>query len=320
MKVLFFGLEYQNYTRAIISEIECAGAEVTFVDLQPRSVPYKILRTLVPGIFSGVIDKQLVQAIEDSKATAFDTVIFLQAHQMPVEILRTLRLAQKQAKFILYNWDAVSTHNYLPQAAFFDKVFTFDPIDANEHGFHYLPLFCQRDMQSLNRDESLPCHVYTVGNIVNPLRYDAIKAFEAYCDKNGIGFEAFMKISPVIYFKFLLKGRIPRGVTFRSIDPIAFRDLVERSTATFDFANHQLQSGHTMRTFENLCAGKKIITNNQQILNESFFSEDRVFVYEEFNYEGVQSFLARPVMDPKATFDEYHIQTFVRKLIGAEMD
>ncbi|WP_323771008.1 hypothetical protein [Antarctobacter sp.] len=173
-------------------------------------------------------------------------------------------------------------------------------------------------MQGLTRDKASSRHVYTVGNIVNPRRYDAIKAFEAYCKGHGIVFESFMKMSPVVYLRFLRAGRIPRGVSLRSIKPEDFRAMIERSSATFDFANHQSQSGHTMRTFENLCGGKKIVTNNHTVRSEAFFSEDRIFVYETLDFTGVEEFLEMPLADPDAEFGEYRIQAFARTLLGLE--
>lgn len=318
MKILFVGLDYYGYTSKIIREFEALGALVDFVDIQPGSVWMKAWRTLAPERCRRATAARHAKMIEDTAGTRYDRVVFLQAHQIAPDTLARLRDLQPRAHFVLYNWDALTTHDYLPQAPLFDEVYTFDPDDARAHSFHYLPLFCPREMQGLARDRAPARSVYTVGNIVNPRRYDAIKAFEAYCKQHDIAFEAFMKMSPVVYLRFLRMGRIPRGVSLRSIKPEAFRAMIERSAATFDFANHQAQSGHTMRTFENLCGGKKVITNNGSVRSEAFGTEDRFFIYKDLDFTGVAEFLDTPLADPDAEFEEYRIQAFARTLLGMD--
>lgn len=319
MKVLFVGIDYYGYTAKIIREFEALGAAVSYIDIQPRGFWMNVYRTLMPDAYRRTVDVRHAALVEATAGAAYDRVVFLQVHQFAEANLARLKVLQPDATFVLYNWDALTTHDYLPKVAFFDHVFTFDQRDATAHGFGYLPLFCVREMQDLDRTGAPARSVYTVGNIVNPRRYDAIKAFEAYCAENAIRFEAFMKMSPVVYLRFLRRGRIPRGVSLRSIDPAAFRAMIERSAATFDFANHQAQSGHTMRTFENLCGGKKIITNNRFVREEAFFSDERFLVYDgqdRFDFTGVAEFLDAGLADRDADYPEYHIQAFARQLMG----
>lgn len=100
----------------------------------------------------------------------------------------------------------------------------------------------------------------------------------------------------------------------RSIPHNRFIDMIETSVAVFDFANHQ-QSGYTMRTMENLCAGKKIITGNHHIVNEPFYSPDRILVFDGFDFSGVRAFLDTPLRDSDARYGLYHVASFARQLL-----
>lgn len=316
-KILFVALDYHSYTRAILDEMRQAGAEVDFVDIQPRSLSMKVICTLAPGLYARYLRRHHQRAVVAAAGRGYDKVIFLQAHQFALEDLKQLRVALPQARFVLYNWDALSNHDYLSHSQLFDTVYTFDRLDAEEHGFEYLPLFCVRGMQDARRDRARARAVYTVGNIVNPKRYHAVKAFAAYCQDEGIEFRAFLKISPVVWVRMLRQGCWPRGVSFRSIDRTIFTEMIETSAGVFDFANHQ-QSGQTMRTIENLCTGKKIITNNAWVRQEPFHSEDRFQVYENYDFAGVSAFLDKPLETSDKVFPEYYIQSFVATLLGAE--
>ena len=106
----------------------------------------------------------------------------------------------------------------------------------------------------------------------------------------------------------------PVGLSSGSIDADEFRRLLEHSNAVFDFANHA-QTGYTMRIFENLCAGKKIITNNRRIEHEPFYSSDRILVLpENGNFSEVPEFLDIELNHPEETFPDYTIQVFAAHL------
>lgn len=317
MKVLFFGIQYHTYTKAIIDDMRMLGAEVTFVDLQPRSVAYKVMRTMARWAFESMVRTRLMEAVRAERATAYDKVVFLQAHQMPLEVLQDLRETQPQAEFSLYNWDAITTHDYRPQAAFFDRVLTFDRRDAEAHGYGYLPLFCIRRWQDLATDRATPRSVYMVGNIVRLERYRAVERFRAFCSMHGLTFREHLKVTPVVLGHALRSGVLPRGVSLRAIPETRFAAMIESSVAAFDFANHA-QSGQTMRMMESLCAGKKVITNNQWVKQEPFYSPDRIHLFEGMDFSGVPAFLATPIADPTARFDRYFVQSFVRCFLGLD--
>ncbi|PUE42382.1 hypothetical protein [Limnohabitans sp. Bal53] len=318
MKVLFFGLDYHDYTRNIINEMRAAGGDVNYVDIQPRSLIFKVLRTAGRGLYDQYLEVHHGSAVRQSKSTAYDKVVFLQAHQMSIRNLTDLRAAQPKAEFTLYNWDSLSNHDYRVQAKWFDRVLTFDPVDARNNGYGYLPLFCSRFMQGLRRDRVEPASLFMVGNIVKPGRYEAVESFRRYCAKSRLTFKQHLKVSPVVWFNLVRSGLYPRDVSFRQIDKSAFCDMIETSSAAFDFANHS-QTGQTMRMMENLCLGKKIVTSNTWVKQEPFYSPDRIHVFDGLNYSGVADFMFGDIVDKDADFSDYHIQSFVRKLLGLSL-
>lgn len=313
MNVLLIGLNYHTYTGEIVNELRRLGHVVHFHDIQPGRPWLKVLRKFVPSQYPAALDDYHSGILAAERGWPADLVLFIQVHQMSQANMATLRQDQPGAEFVLYNWDAISNHDYRPYLHHFDRVYTFDPQDAHDHGLHYLPLFCIPAFQGLHQRDATGQSVYTVGNIVNPKRYEAIRSFQRHCQANGIAFRKHLVGSTHAMTMLLREGHTPWDVSLRSIPQPKFIDLIETSSAVFDFANHR-QVGYTMRTIENLCAGKKIITNNPAIRGEPFCTDDRVHVFEGLDFSGVRAFLERPLRDPTATFPEFHLSSFVRRL------
>lgn len=313
MNILIIGLHYHDYTQAIAQELVELGHSVSVHDLQPRDFLMKSLRIVAPRIWQRRLDSHHRSILKAEQGKAFDLVLFIQAHQIKDEILSLFKATFPEARFALFNWDSVANHDYLDKVQFFDTVQTFDPVDAEKYGFLYLPLFAMRDFQGAADRVENPRSVYFVGNIVNPRRYRVLNAFRSYCRSHEIEARLFMAATPLTSFWMRRDGLKPKGLAKGSISKVEFREMLETSAAVFDFANHD-QSGYTMRIFENLCARKKIITNNRRIVHEEFYSDDRIFLIDEGNFSGVERFLDAPLQNPDKSFPEYHIQAFVKHL------
>jgi hypothetical protein len=314
-KILFIGLPYHSYIEAISREMESLGYGVTFYPVELRTTRLKTLRALSKSTYNAELYRFHAHLLEKEKNNQYEYIVFLQVHTFSRGNFLRLKNEHPEAKIVFYSWDALSPIiDYRPYLPYFDKAYTFDPEDAKQCGIKYLPLFCLRDFQNLSTSE-YDYDVYMVGNMVKPARYKAVMQFENYCKANGLYFKKYLKCTPVVMFKLLLNGIIPRGLKLRSIPQKEFISFMQSSKATFDFANHK-QSGYTMRFIENLCAGKKIITNNRRVLHEPFYSPDRFFVFENLSFDGVKEFLEMPIKNPEEHFEQFYIQTFVRMLLS----
>ncbi len=313
-KILLIGLRYHTYTDDIMAALRRQGHEVTYHDIQPRDLLMKTLRVAAPSWYRHRMDKHHLGIVYATQGQSYDLVLFIQVHQMALPTLHALRRQQPQAEFVLYNWDSLRNHNYRLHLPLFDRAYTFDPVDAQALGIQYLPLFCVPAFIGLAKRQQQHKAIYFVGNIVSIQRYRAVQAFKTYCKQQGITFNHYLACTPYVITLLLRAGHWPTDVSIRSIGHERFIDMIETSVAVFDFANHQ-QTGYTMRTMENLCAGKKIVTGNPRIAREPFYSADRMLVFDGHDFSGVKGFLDVPLNDPSANFPEFHLDTFVSRLV-----
>ena len=316
MRVLFIGFNYHEYTLSICDEFVKMGFETVFCDIQPSTFRYKIARRASKWLYDLMMKRYHGSILDLYPDDHFDKVVFLQVHQFDASLLRELRRRQRKAIFTLYNWDSLATHDYRPYITMFDRVLTFDQKDAEELGIEYLPLFAMRKYQILINEIPRDNAVYFVGNIVNPQRYKAIMAFRAYCAKEKIDFKFYLSTTVHGLTKMLVAGIVPRRVKFKPVAEDLLIKLVSESTAVFDFANHQ-QTGFTMRVMENLCAGRRVITNNAYIKEAEFYDADRFFLYKGFDFSGVAEFVRGSSGLEDADLSSYSVQNFAAKLIGA---
>lgn len=318
-KILFIGWDYQNYTHEIVAEFGEQGFSVTYYPLHPYSLPTKIRRLVSPQWATDVETKQQRVMVEKEKGNRYD-IVFCLLPFLKIENLAILKEQHREATFILYIWDAVSGYtrkgiDMQRYFGFFDKVYTFDMIDAMQYHINYLPLFCVKQYIDMVSSHDCNDNVYMVGNLADLRRYNAVKQFELYCIKHDIHFDFFLKSTISKNLKILRKGGSLRNLYLSSISNDKLLDMIRNSAAVFDFANH-VQNGFTMRLMENLCAGKKIITNNKNVLEAPFYSPDRFFVYDNLDFDGVKEFLQIPLADPNQRFEEYHLSSFVKKVIS----
>jgi len=316
-KLLLIGLDYHNYTHAIADEFRALGFFVVTHEIQPRSLSYKVARRIFPSLYDKMIFRHHKRIVTTEIGNTYDFVVFIQVHQFNVRHLEEFRKQHYSAKFILYNWDSLHTHDYRPQMHVFDRIFTFDADDAKSLGVDYLPLFCIRSFQALRNVTPSENAIYFVGNVVNSRRYLAVEAFRKYCLSHNIPFYAYLACTPYIYLKMLRLGIYPKNVSIGHIKEKQFIDFIQRSNTVFDFANHQ-QSGYTMRVIENLCMNKRLITNNARILEEDFYSPSLIYIYRDFDFSGVAEFMKDGRVDAGSTFDRFYIQEFVQKLIESK--
>lgn len=314
MNILFIGLPYHKYTAEIINELNRQKYNVKYYPIKLRSLLFKIIQSISQNLFMKLHEKYHNKVIKKERNNEYDIVLFLQVHFFSKNNLIKLKKDHSKSIFILYNWDSITNHDYRDFIIYFDKVFTFDSRDAKKLNINYLPLFCISEFQSLNNNISKKNSVYFIGNLVSVNRYVALNHFIDYCNKEDIIFDYYLKCSPVVYMKLLLSGYFPKKIYFFDISFCKFKSYIETSSAVFDYANH-IQTGYTMRLIENLCAGKKIITNNPIVMNEQFYSEDRILVFNDFDFSKVKNFLNDDIKNNFKTFPEFHINNFIKKLL-----
>lgn len=78
------------------------------------------------------------------------------------------------------------------------------------------------------------------------------------------------------------------------------------------------QSGYTLRTMESLFLNKKLITNNKNVVNESFYNPNNIFILDN-NYDKIKKFLEIPYETvPKYEKEKYSCNSWMNRFFEVE--
>ena len=128
-RILYIGLDYFGYPTEIIKELERAGATVRFFPIYPPGNKIKLIRRFSDKLKNKVITNYYSTLLNDDND--FDYLFFITIHWIPLNLMHRLMNKFQNSKFILYNWDSLETHDYLPYIKYFNKVFSFDMKDLS---------------------------------------------------------------------------------------------------------------------------------------------------------------------------------------------
>lgn len=312
-KILYIGLDYFHYPQAITKEIKSIGYDVDYYPIEPRELKFKTSRYFAKKYYRYSLDKYHQKIVEETKNTEYCKVFFITSHFISIENLNSLKNAHPKSDFIAYHWDSINQYNFLDTVSYFDKVYSFDRDDCQNYGFNYLPLFASNIYS--NSKFIITKHdidIYTVGTIVKPERYILVNKIREYCIEKNISHYFYLKVTPITYLKLIFKGIIPKKIFFKPITMTTMESITSRSKAVLDVTNNK-QSGLSMRVIENINIGKKIITTNNNIEYENFYSPDQVFILGKENLENIKTFLDKDYEANKNS--DLTINTWIKKIL-----
>jgi hypothetical protein len=312
-RVLLVGRDYFFYTREIVSELDTAlGARTTFVPIEPPGFLYRLLKKL--GVLAPAWLRRYHRAvIAQARRAPPDLVLFIQVHQLG-ELLDEYRAALPRVPFVLYYWDSLRTHDYRRYLDSFQRVCSFDRDDVRDlPRLEYLPLFFCERFRGLRGAPAPDRDLAFVGTAVSLRRYRELERLRARTRAAGVSLVDYLVVSPLLYAAALLRGRVLRRVHFRALGEEALLRFYGRARAVLDLPNN-VQSGYTMRTFEALGAHRKLVTTQQGIMQEDFYTRDAVFVL------GVQGELPAPGFFCAAAhfspaLEAYSLRSWIRRLL-----
>lgn len=258
--ILLIAPVFYHYHTSIVSCLQNLGFNVIFYPELPTGYYSKVVKNVSPSSYNRLIDKYFLQLTESVESVNIDFVFVIRGEKMPEWFLSDMRTENPTAAFVMYQWDSLRNNNYEHLVKHFDRVFTFDPLDAASLNIGYLPLFYIKTNESVDVVKDID---YLFVGSLHSNRLELLTHFKKTLPKNeNAHFHVYVSFSS--YIKILLRGRfIPfSDVSFRTLPFHRVSKLVARAKNIVDLCSPN-QTGVTVRSFEALSSGCRLITNNR---------------------------------------------------------
>jgi len=287
-KVLFISVSLFNYERAIKNELESKGFEVDFFDERPsNNIFIKGLIRIKKKLYNYQINLYYRRIFSEISKKKYDFLFVLKGECMPLFFIEEFKMAFPNAQLIFYTWDSFKNNsNPLSFLHLFDKIFTFDSADALFYKINFRPLFFLNDFLNIkNLTNGKYSHDLLFIGTAHTDRYIISSKIVEICAKYKLTSKTYYYMQGKYVFLFKqffdrsFKFFDKRKLSFKSLTSNEIFALFEKSKVILDI-HHPSQSGLTMRTFEAIGAGKKLITTNTEISKYIFYNPQNILIVE----------------------------------------
>lgn len=320
-RILFIAPKMFDYPEEIARELENLGWLVAFQPDRPIHVVARILRSLSRKGYEKISTRYLNKLLQTAHNVQPDVIFIIGCAIITPSFLQSLRGQHPRAKLITYQWDSNRLYPFFHLLKYFDNAFSFDPLDCKENSkLQYLPLFYldkYRKLRSIG-SENAKYDILHIGSL-HVGRYNAILKVEKFCQENDISFKYYLYTPWSSYVKQLFYGKRFRNVQFRKLSPAQIMLMYSESKLILDLPQPQ-QTGLTMRTFEVLGAGKRLLTTSKYIKNDPVYSTEMITLC---NLDNTVLFdvaeLKKDIPASKEFFlrmEEYSLREWLKKILG----
>lgn len=321
-RILFFSAHLFGYQNDIRLAMESVGAIVDYYDERPaNNFLVKGVIRINRNLLAGYINHYYNKIIKETLQKEYDYVFFIKGESISASNVRRLKQFHPEANFIIYHWDSIANNsnaqNLLP---YFDRVFSFDKIDCERLGLHFLPLFYTPDYANIPYyDKEIKYDMLFVGTTHSD-RYKLVKRIEEQIIKmGGLCLTWFYFPSKILYYKMKIQNSYLRQIPvhtfhFKPMSKKLLLQLYAGSRIIID-VQHPKQTGLTMRCIETLGAKRKLITTNYYITEYDFYNPDNILVVDRNLPYVPEKFLNEPYRDtPKEIYESYSIKNWLSSI------
>lgn len=299
-KILFISASFFNYEKAIISKMKELGASVDFFDERPSNTALtKGLIRINPKFLEQKTNAYYQKIWAQIQSKTYDYFLLIKGETIPFWFLEQFKSEQGQCKTIFYAYDAIveypKTEKLFP---YFDLNFSFEPNDARKFGLHFRPLFHLDEYKKETTSQDYDYAVSFVGSAHSD-RYQIGEAVKKIMDdqKRKSYFFYYAPSKKVFLAKRLLDSNLKKfdlnKLSFNKLSHAEIQSIYQRSFSVLDI-NKPFQMGLTMRSFEALASGKKLITTNVDIVHYPFYSPENIQVIHRENIQINPAFFEAP--------------------------
>ncbi len=289
-KIALVGPRFFSYIEAIRSSFVERNFRAEFFDERhSNSILSKILYRVGFFEFFPYRKRKHLEGIRNRIISEGFTHVVL----IDVEVCDLTFVQELKAKGIfvyIYMWDSSRNKpRFLKYLSELNGTSSFDPLDCEEHGMKYIPLFAEKDFcvseKALVSVENSV--VFSFCGTLHSDRAKYLKQLESFA-KGAMFRVEFLVFFHSRFLLFLKSISCPANLWFlfrvstKGFSKKRVAELFASSTFVLDVP-HPGQNGLTARTFEVLRSGSRLITFNKHAAKLPYSLPQRLFICEHMN-------------------------------------
>lgn len=285
-RILFLSVKLFNYENIIADKLRSLGAIVDYYDERPNnSIITKGIIRLKRDLYKHKIVKYYQGILHKIQNAHYDYFFLIKGEVVPQFFIDELKKYNPEIVLLYYTFDSfLNNPNGIAILHNFDKKFTFDRKDSISYNLGFRPLFFSDDYKKIDSEKLPEIDLLFIGTAHSD-RYIISEAISGWCENNYLKNVSFY-YSPsrlsFLFFKLFdssFKKFNYSKLSFKSLKHSEIIELYSKTKVVLDI-NHPNQNGLTMRVFEALGAGKKIITTNEDVINYPFYDSDTIYIID----------------------------------------
>jgi hypothetical protein len=285
MNILLIAPPFHGYHKSIIKELRIMGGSVSFISDHPFLY---LLASNIPFLFKHLATYLylfLIYISVQSRRHRYVLIIKgVNIQRVHIEFLKRL---QPDIKILMYQWDSLKNHDFKYLINLCSRSYTFDPVDAEDLGINYLPLFYTENYAPSQYifNQTYAYDVVFIGGLTAHrcnILHQIIRNFSS----NNITFFYYLYLPAHIYVLKRLFGSLnfSRGLKVHTV-PLShqmIKQIYGQARSILDIHSSS-QSGCTMRTIEALASGRLLLTSNKWAQTLCDNSSHQVITFDSSN-------------------------------------
>ena len=241
----------------------------------------------------------------------FDFCLVIRGDLIPEFVIKHARSISN--KMVDFQLDGLSVSSkILDYQKYFDRIFVFDPEDVKKYpeaALHFLP-----NCYFGEPDFSIPSEIdlLYIGQYLDE-RNVQLKNLHQYLEEHQLSYTSHTSLYRGRCFE-PLHPKVLQHKTSTSYE--GNLDFVKKSKIIIDFKRKE-HNGLSLRFFEAMQYGKKIITDNVSVKNYEFYHPNNIFVTDFVHLDGILEFIQKPYHPlPETLIEQYGFKNWIKVILG----
>ncbi len=241
----------------------------------------------------------------------FDYCLVIRGELIPEFVINHARSISK--KMVDYQLDGLSVSSkILDYQKYFDRIFVFDPEDVKRHPSFNLVFLPNCYFGETDFTQPSEIDLLYIGQFIEK-RHQQLSSIHNYLESQQMHYSSYTSLYQGRDFIPLHHKILHHKISTTYQENI---DFVKKSKTLIDFKRDE-HDGLSLRFFEAMQYGKKIITDNFSVKNYDFYHPNNIFVTNYVNLEGLVDFLQSPHQSlPSELVEKYSFKNWINTILN----